>query len=415
MRIILAHPGQQHSFRVAVALKDIGVLEKFYTCIYDLPSSFSMRLAHWLVRGEDAKKILKRKDERLSDSDVKTYYTFLSLVVIILSRSRYTKKLSLWLDRKISYFFGIKIAKNAIREKADAVICFSNNETSCFKFLSKRAPWIKRIVDCANAPAEYMREIYQNDMIKYQHEGIKREIPELWNDKNIQSQRMGLELTDYFLAPSKFVKKGLINCGVVPEKIKVLYYGTLFPVRTSFKNHLERKLIRFLYVGQVTHRKGIHHLCHIFTELSGAELIIVGAYDLNGSIYTKYKSIDNISFVGRVSHDEVMRYMDEADIFIFPSLADSFSLACVEAMSRGLPVICSDHTGASDLIKNGVNGFVFNSEEEVEIKNICNFIMGNANLISSMSKNAAETVANYSWDNYTKNLRHILETIITSK
>lgn len=401
MKIIVAHPGQQHSFRVASALKEKNNLYKYITAVYDKPRNFPMKLAHLLVRGKDVDKISKRKNRDLNDQDVVTYYTFLSLVVIVLSRFSRTKKLSFWLDRKIADAFGIKVAKYAIRHKVDAIICFSMNETACFRYLEQKGSKIVRIVDCANTPVEHMVSIYEND-IGLKH--IMQEVPIFWDKKELHKQNLGMKYTQSFIAPSNFVKKGLIFCGVEEKRIEVIPYGTDFKVKNKAQDIPEK--IKFIYVGQVTYRKGIHHLLKAFSELQldEAELDIVGEVQQNSDIYEKYKSFDNIKFYGTVPHEKVRELLLKSNVFLFDSLADSFSLAVLEAMSCGLPVICSVNAGASDLIKEEFNGFIVAPNKIVELKERIMFFVNNKEIIPQYSKNSLEIAKIYTWEKYNENL-----------
>jgi glycosyltransferase involved in cell wall biosynthesis len=54
----------------------------------------------------------------------------------------------------------------------------------------------------------------------------------------------------------------------------------------------------------------------------------------------------------------VERYYATADVFVFPTFYDPFGLVATEAMASGLPVICSAAAGASEVIQDGVDGFV---------------------------------------------------------
>lgn len=53
----------------------------------------------------------------------------------------------------------------------------------------------------------------------------------------------------------------------------------------------------------------------------------------------------------------VKKYND-ADVFVFPSLADGMGLVALEAMASGLPVICTENCGCKDMIDEGKNGYV---------------------------------------------------------
>ena len=405
MKVIVAHPGQQHSFKVASALKHEGNLFKYMTAVYDKPDNIAMRLAHLLVRVKDIDKITKRKNKDLEDEDVITYYTLPSLAVIVFSRFKATQPLSLWLDRRISSVFGRKVAKYAIKHKVDAVICFSMNEVSCFRYLRKHAPEIKRIVDYANAPIEYTRDIYTKDC---EVNNIKKEAPLFWDRKELKKLREGIRDTQLFIAPSTFVKNGLKHYGVPEENIKVLFYGSNFTVKKTIQEEPIR--IKFAYVGQVTFRKGIHHLLEAFSSINNENisLDIVGEIPPNSQLFERYKNKKNIRFHGQVSHHEVKKILENVNIFIFTSLADTFGLAVLEALSCGLPVICSSNAGVSDLIIDGKNGFVIKPDDIVAIKEKIQFFVDNKNLIPAYSRKALDSAKKYTWKLYEKKLSNCL-------
>lgn len=407
MRVVLAHPGQQHSIKVARALKENGVLFKYITSIYDTPNSITMTLLRWFLRGEDKNKLLKRREPFLGD-DVITFYTFLSLCVIALSRFKSTKRLSYRLDRRISDAFGIRVAKYAIKHEADVVICFSMNETLCFEYLKKHSPKTIRVVDCANSPVSYMSFIYDHD--KYRDE-LKKEVPSFWNKKELIKQQRGIDSTDFFLAPSSFVKQGLEFCGVDSKRVFTLHYGNNFPEVGRPKLKKDFSSIRLIYVGQVTFRKGLPYLLEAFSRIcdKSVYLDIVGGWKPDSIIYQQYKDNPRVNFYGHVSHDKVKSLLLQSDVFVFASLTEGFSLSVLEAMSIGLPVVCSSNCGTNDIVVDGYNGFTF---DYYDVEKLCScieqFIRRNE-LINAMGIHAYETAMQYTWGFYSENLGKIVK------
>jgi len=63
-------------------------------------------------------------------------------------------------------------------------------------------------------------------------------------------------------------------------------------------------------------------------------------------------------FVGYKQGQELVDYYNQADVFVFPSRADTFGLVMIEAMAQGCPVAAFPVQGPVDIVENGVNGYM---------------------------------------------------------
>ncbi len=75
----------------------------------------------------------------------------------------------------------------------------------------------------------------------------------------------------------------------------------------------------------------------------------------------------------------------QADVFVFPSMREGLSLALMEAMASGLPIVCSDIRGNRDLILNGKNGFIIEGNNKAAYSHAIESILCNNKLQESMS------------------------------
>ncbi len=130
--------------------------------------------------------------------------------------------------------------------------------------------------------------------------------------------------------------------------------------------------IRFLYVGELIPRKGVDLLIRAFAKVSrnipGALLTLVGKGVDRNSLEELAKNLgcgDSVIFRGSIPYEEVPAEMIQHDVFVLPTRLDVFGLVVAEAMSCGLPVICSLYAGAAnDLVKD--NGFIVNPDDTDE-------------------------------------------------
>tara|TARA_B100000795_G_C22774562_1_gene429402 strand:+ start:37 stop:1146 length:1110 start_codon:yes stop_codon:yes gene_type:complete len=100
----------------------------------------------------------------------------------------------------------------------------------------------------------------------------------------------------------------------------------------------------------------------------GSDLMEYRSYIKQHDLETKVLILDVIQGT------ELKKYYKLSDLFILPSLYDQFGFVVPEALASGLPVICSKNTGASCLINNGINGYVFDPDEFILDELIINTI-----------------------------------------
>lgn len=405
-KVIVAHPGRQHSFRVASELKENGMLQKYITTVYDKKTSPLMKIIKLFVKGDNLKRVNGRKNLDLSDEDVIQYCEIGGLIEILLARLDKKRNIYNWWQKYNTDCFGKKVAKYAIKNNADVVIMYDTNALSAFSILKKKAPHILRIMDVSAANRVYMKTVYEKDF-KCCPKFAKRLMCErkiLWNEKAMNRFMKELEVTQFFLAPSNFVKKSLIYSGVKENRIAICPYGANFDISYTKKYISESGPIEAVYVGNVTEMKGIFYLLEAAQEIdcNKVHLTVVGAFDNSDNMITPY--MKHISFTGRITHDKVLEILNKSDIFVFPSLGEGLSLSVLEALACGLPCIVTENSGANDAIENGKNGYVVNIQDKEALKEKMLWFFSHREQISQMSINAMKTIEDFNWKNHEKKL-----------
>ena len=116
MKVIVAHAERQHSFFLATAMKQAGILDKYITTIYDRPQSLTNRVKR-LLKGNTLKKANSRHCDALDDTDVVQINEFFNLIITALSRFPVLRDVCRKLRNYNGRSFGIKVAKYAIKHK----------------------------------------------------------------------------------------------------------------------------------------------------------------------------------------------------------------------------------------------------------------------------------------------------------
>jgi glycosyltransferase involved in cell wall biosynthesis len=130
-----------------------------------------------------------------------------------------------------------------------------------------------------------------------------------------------------------------------------------------------------LFVGQLSWRKGVLTLLEAFRRLAvkndNVSLMLVGQGPLEAELLKRrveYGLEKRVIVHGHASQTDLPGIYGAADVFVLPSLYDTFGVVICEAMACGLPIITTPNVGAvSSIVKDGVNGIVVNPDSVDEL------------------------------------------------
>lgn len=147
-----------------------------------------------------------------------------------------------------------------------------------------------------------------------------------------------------FVAPSGFVTK----CKVQSAKYNC--------EKSCLQDNETIKKTTVLTCANLIKRKNIDKLVLAVKDLSIFELKIIG--DGKELKHLKKNASSNVNFLGRLPHEKVIEKMEKSDIFILPSVNETFGMVYLEAMASGCVTVCTKNDGIDGIIKDGENGFL---------------------------------------------------------
>lgn len=156
-----------------------------------------------------------------------------------------------------------------------------------------------------------------------------------------------------------------------------------------------------LLVGNDLWNKGLPTLLEALTQCSDLpwKLWVVGSdstVDFSAGIQQRNLR-ENVIFAGETS--DILSYYAAADVYVAPSLEDSFNLPALEAMACGLPVILSSSAGMSEYIQDGVNGLLLHNPQDAgELAGALRRLIADSPLSCTPGAKASQTAAFLSWD-----------------
>jgi glycosyltransferase involved in cell wall biosynthesis len=124
----------------------------------------------------------------------------------------------------------------------------------------------------------------------------------------------------------------------------------------------------FLFVGRLSEEKGIDQLLSIVSEEPRFNINVIGDGPLKNDLVKRYGGCDRVRFSGKLSQNELLYEMKQSSYLLFNSICfETFGLVIAEAFSQSLPVIARNLGSPSEMVKDGLNGFLFNHENIEEV------------------------------------------------
>jgi glycosyltransferase involved in cell wall biosynthesis len=156
--------------------------------------------------------------------------------------------------------------------------------------------------------------------------------------------------------------------------------------------------LRLLFAGGVTLRKGVQHLYQALEKLPGLPLSVrmVGPV----AIKEPFRRLlsQKAELTGLVPRHDMRCHYTWADVFVFPTICDSFGIVQVEAMAAGLPVITTPNAGS--VVRDGIDGFIIAIRDSEALAAKIELLAGDPELVQWMSQNACQRAQEFSWDKF---------------
>ena len=215
---------------------------------------------------------------------------------------------------------------------------------------------------------------------------------------------------DAFIANSQGANYYLTQILNVPDD-KIVHYPYLMPDFEALQSKLTPASLSlpvdktvFIFVGRLIERKGIRVLleaCHQLKQQGRDDftLLVIGEGEQKSDLqaFAKEKGLAaQTIWTGWVDYRQLGSYLQQADVFVFPTYEDVWGMVVPEAMACGTPVICSEQAGAKEMIEPGESGYLFEPEQPEALASLMQKFIDCPGLANEMGVSARETVTQYS-------------------
>ncbi len=205
--------------------------------------------------------------------------------------------------------------------------------------------------------------------------------------------------------------------GIDLEKFKPLDKNT---TREQLGISIEQKVL--LNVGSLGRYKGqrdlINTLPAILSEHADVHTVIVGEGEFRSQLERTIEQLnlkDKVTLAGFQVEEKIIKWLNAADIFVFPSLREGTPNALLEAMACGLPVVTTSVGAIPEIVSDGINGMLIPAGSPGKFVEAVNSLLQDPTLRQRLGEKAKETVLlNFgSWEEQCVQLKTLYSRILS--
>lgn len=160
--------------------------------------------------------------------------------------------------------------------------------------------------------------------------------------------------------------------------------------------------IIFLYAGKLDGNKNVGLLAEAFTaaNLPGTYLLIAGNGEEELNLKNRFQKNKQIRFLPFQNQQQMPGLYAMSNVFVLPSRSETWGLGINEAMAAGNAIIASSGCGcAVDLVKEGVNGYTFASDDVVSLTGKIRQLGSNPASVYKMGESSGEIIQSWNFEN----------------
>jgi glycosyltransferase involved in cell wall biosynthesis len=395
--------GRRDHYQVQLALHEAGALDRVFTDFY---------APHWMIALAErismplAQTLRLRHHPELSAR----YFSgdWLKKELIFRSLGWRGQTLAERYD-VLERFLSQRVARYVVRHPDIGLVCYSYYWRAVAEARAAGLWAGPAVVFQVHPVPSHVRRVLAEDRAKTGLSYLP-EPEELAAPESDQSYLASLAYADGIIAASSFTAQGLEEEGVPANKIRVVPYGfgtlqsSLNPLAAETRWEQQRPL-RVLWVGQLAYRKGPHHLFEAVRRFQPEQVQV--SLVTRSTLPPELAALlpPNVTVYDSVTDVERQAMYNTHHLFVLPSLVEGFGLVLAEALSEGLPILATTHTGAPDIIASGVEGFIVAPGSPDAIAETIEACLKDTSLLPAMSKAARVASDRWTWAKFRHGVR----------
>lgn len=286
---------------------------------------------------------------------------------------------------------------SSLRDRGvDAKIIWLNKHYELFPFLLKFKKYPKADIVHANSWNAFALHHLGKKLVITEHHCVTD--PEYYQYKTFLQkiyhriigyyEKIGFKKADAIISVSQFTTEALKRSFSI-SPTNTIYNWIDAKKFSPSKIDISNRKFTLLFVGNPTYRKGADILPKLMEELDDNFELRISSGRKKPK---KLRPIKNATYLPYLSEKDLINEYRNCDAFLFPSRYEGFGYAMFEAMACGKSVIANKNSLAKNFIKNEHNGYLIDTDNILELSNLCQYLLNNRDKLSEIGKNGRELV-----------------------
>ncbi|HEY4573759.1 MAG TPA: glycosyltransferase family 4 protein, partial [Thermoanaerobaculia bacterium] len=370
MKVLVTHPGRQHSHQAALALQEAGMLAGYWSGV---PAAGLRRYAPVPL------------DPRRT-----RWFPWTPAL----------RRIGPWADLAACRLFDRWAVRGLRGSGADAVIACEISALATFRQARRRG--IATLLDAPSIHHAAQDRLHGTTDSPALHRRI------------VAVKDAEIALADHVLTVSELARETYLEAGVPPEKVHAVPLGADLEL---FSPDGERKdgSFTFLFSGATIHRKGFDLLLEAFDRVRAAHpavrLRLAGPRGDAAHLLDR-RGLEGIDVLGPMPQPALAAELRRADLLVLPSRNDSYGMVVAEALASGTPVLVSEMVGARDLVSEGKTGWVVPVGDAASLAERMAWCAAHPQAVRALSGDCRRAAESATWPAYHRRLAALLRDIL---
>jgi glycosyltransferase involved in cell wall biosynthesis len=162
--------------------------------------------------------------------------------------------------------------------------------------------------------------------------------------------------------------------------------------------------LRVLYVGSLGQRKGLSYALDAVQALGTKVTLTLIGRNTSPECVPLVAALERHRWVETLPHSQILEQMHQHDVLVLPSLFEGFALVIGEALSQALPVIATANSGATEVVREGVEGFIVPIRDSQTIAERLQQLAEDRYLLVTMRQACLRRAEEMNWASYEQGL-----------